>query len=138
MDKLDEYESVFRSSNKERFVYEGVSLHSAVLVTDLSKEQTQELHAKILRYFGDVHKGDKLEWVLWGREDYSDLRDLLEKLNDLNPDLVVTSRCLTEVDKNPPYSLGVYLDVLTQVTKYPILVLPDSQSAEFEKAMDHL
>ena len=39
-----------------------------------------------------------------------------------------------EPEKKPPYSLGVYLDVLTQVTDLPILVLPDSHDqARFEK-----
>lgn len=138
MSKLDQFESVFRGASKARFEYEGVHLGKILLVTDLSKSESQELLEKVKHFLRDTHKGDQITWDLLAGTDYRSLDDLLQKLEDLGPDLVVTQRCLKENEAHPPYSLGVYLDVLTQITKFPILVLPDPDNAEFEAALAHL
>lgn len=138
MHTLDQYESVFRASDKARFEYEGIHLEKVLVITDGGTEDSRAMLARLEHFFRDVHKGDRLAFTLWDRSDYSGLRDLLKKVDGFAPDLVVTFRCLTEDEKNPPYSLGVYLDVLTQITDYPVLVMPDPEMADFEQATDHL
>ena len=50
--------------------------------------------------------------------------ELADRLSPLSADLVVTYRHLQENSLVPQHSLGVYLDVLTQVLETPVLVLP--------------
>lgn len=138
MDKLDEYESVFRASAKERFEYEGIHLGKVLLVTDQNAEGAAALAVAVQSFLEEIHKGDAMELTVWSSEDFGGIQHLVDKAAELAPDLVVTHRGLREHEKKPAYSLGVYLDVLTQVTDYPILVLPDTESPDFEKAMDHL
>jgi hypothetical protein len=138
MDKLDEYESVFRSSAKERFQYAGIPLGKVLLVTDRDPEAAAALAEKVEAFLEEIHKGDAMEFTVYSGEDYAGLQDLIEKAEAFGADLVVTHRGLRETEKKPPFSLGVYLDVLTQVTKFPILVLPDDDDPAFDKAMDHL
>jgi nucleotide-binding universal stress UspA family protein len=138
MHKLDEYESVFRASSKARFVYQKILLNKALLITDVDREESERLLEKVQKFLRDTHKGDQVSWEILRRGDYQGMRNLLEKIEAVAPDLVITQRCLTEEEKNPPFSLGQYLDVLTQVTTLPILVLPDQESAHFESALERL
>jgi nucleotide-binding universal stress UspA family protein len=48
----------------------------------------------------------------------------LERIDSEQTDLVLTYRHLQEKSLVPQHSLGVYLDVLTQVMTIPVLVLP--------------
>lgn len=138
MDKIDQFESVFRASSKARFKYQSIHLGKVLLISDLGNQETERVLERVQHFLRDTHKGDRIEWASLSRGDYQNIRDLLARIDEAAPDLVVTQRCLTEVEKNPPFSLGLYLDVLTQITRYPILVLPDPESADFEKAMEHL
>ena len=55
---------------------------------------------------------------------YSTVSQLKERVDAEQTDLIVTYRHLQEEDLIPHHSLGVYLDVLTQTTSIPVLVLP--------------
>lgn len=138
MDKLDEYESVFRASAKERFRYQAQRIAKVLLVTDRPPEGAEQLAGKVKAFLGEIHKGDAMEFTVFSGDDFDTLQDLLDKAAALAPDFVVTHRGLRETEKKPPYSLGVYLDVLTQVTEFPIMVLPDDDDPAFEKALEHL
>ena len=139
MDKLDQYESVFRASAKERFQYEGIPLGKVLLVTDRDTTRAGEIAVRLQAFLGEIHKGDSMDLTVLSGDDFEGLQDLISKAEEFGADLVVTHRGLRESEKKPPFSLGVYLDVLTQVTDFPILVLPDDDDmAAFEKALDHL
>ena len=53
---------------------------------------------------------------------------LLERVNVRNPDLICTYRNLHSEAWRWPYSLGEYLDVLTQIVACPVLVFPHPQA----------
>lgn len=138
MDRLDEFESVFRASSKARFAYRDVPLGKVLLLTDQGREASEALLEKVKHFLRDTHEFEGISWEILQQGDYSGIRDLLAKLDEKAPDLVVTERCLTEDERNPPYSLGQYLDVLTQVTTLPILVLPDPEGAGYDQALEGL
>ena len=52
------------------------------------------------------------------------MKDLLGKVEEHRPDILITYRNLRSESWRWPYSLGEHLDVLTQVTTTPVLVLP--------------
>lgn len=137
MDKLDEYESVFRASAKERFQYSVVSLGKVLLVTDRAADAAEELAVKVRTFLGEINKGDAMEFTVWSEGDFSGLQELVDKAEAFGADLVITHRGLREKERRL-YSLGVYLDVLTQVADFPILVLPDDDDPAFDRALDHL
>jgi hypothetical protein len=58
------------------------------------------------------------------RGDYDGVESLLEKVRAVDPDLIVTFRCLRSDSWKQPYTLGEHLDVLTQVVACPVLVAP--------------
>ncbi len=63
-------------------------------------------------------------WRFITGEDYHNVGELLDLLSEGKTDLLVTYRHLHEKSFIPQHSLGVYLDVLTQATSMPVLVLP--------------
>lgn len=138
MSTIDEFESVFKGAAKARFRFALPELGKVALVSDESKQAAEALRERVAGYLAPLPAATGAEWVVLDGGDYSSLDELLKKLEELAPDLVITSRCLKEEEKNPPYSLGVYLDVLAQATSYPLLVLPNSESPAFETAFEDL
>ena len=54
---------------------------------------------------------------------------MVEKIVQIQPDLICTFRNLHAPARDYPYSLGVYLDVLSQATDIPVLALPSPHHA---------
>jgi hypothetical protein len=121
--KLDQFESVFKSASKERFVLEPVSIERVAVVTDLD-EYGAALFTKYLEDFLAV-LGDGVQWRSLHRGHFGTVKEMLELIEQGRPDLICTYRNLNDSARSWPYSLGVHLDVLTQVTSTPVLVLPD-------------
>ena len=67
--------------------------------------------------------------TLTGRE-FASPADLLERVAQHAPDLICTYRNLHSETWKYPYSLGEHLDVLTQMTSAPVLVLPHPRAHE--------
>ena len=58
------------------------------------------------------------------RKDFDGSHGLLERVEERRPDLTITYRHLGSDSWRWPYGLGECLDVLTQVTPNPVLILP--------------
>ena len=63
------------------------------------------------------------EWTVLGDDAYGDVDALRELVEKAQPQLVVTYRNLRYSTWRWPYSLGVYLNVLTRETDHPVLCL---------------
>ena len=50
----------------------------------------------------------------------------------MSPDLICTYRNLHHPARDYPYSLGVHVDVMTQATDAPVLLLPHPESSAFQ------
>jgi hypothetical protein len=70
-----------------------------------------------------------------GKKDFEGSRGLLERVEELRPDLTVTYRHLKSESRKWPYGLGECLDVLTQATPNPVLVLPRPEREEAANAL---
>jgi len=124
MSTVDQFESVFKAAAKTTYLHEKPTLGKVLLVTDLDDSQAALYLQTIRKFLGDVLPENDTDWIVLHKNDYQNVKDLLEKVERQQPDLLVTYRNLRSEAWRWPYSLGEHLDVLTQVTTTPVLVLP--------------
>lgn len=127
MDHIDEFESMFRRAEREAFQYAEVPLQSVAFVTDQSAEESARRKDALTKFMPTLQSVDN--WRQITADQYSNVGQLVELLDAEQTDLIVTYRHLREEALVPQHSLGVFLDVLTQVTPIPVLVLPGSASS---------
>lgn len=123
---IDEFESMFRAAEREPFAYVDVPIESAVFITDGTPAEAEALKTSLVAFLPRLQS--VTHWRLLTAEDYLNVNQLVGHLNSEQTDLVVTYRHLKEKELVPQHSLGVYLDVLTQATSIPVLVLPGTAS----------
>lgn len=133
MTKLDQFESVFRSADKAVFGYEKYSFRRVLVVTDLAAADSSGIREQVQPFLSTIDES-LTEWTSIGRDDFRSVQDLLERIEDHKPDLIVTYRHLHSEAWKWPYSLGEYLDVMTQATSVPVLVLPHPDA---DRALSH-
>ncbi|MCZ6605084.1 MAG: hypothetical protein O7A03_08060 [Alphaproteobacteria bacterium] len=123
MTKVDLFESLFRSADKPIFVREPPVIANIALVTDLGDSDADALLAQVRSFLAAVDT-DTTRWATIGEADFSSVQTLLERIEAVGPDLIVTYRHLKSGAWRWPFSLGEYLDVLTQAISVPVIVLP--------------
>ena len=125
MTQIDEFESRFKSAAKPVFHLAPVQLQTILILIDGSADHLREYVAKIEAFLKVLNTADSsinVEIVTGDR--FSGVDKLLEIVEQSRPDLICTYRNLHTPATEFPYSLGVYVDVLTQATEIPILLLP--------------
>ncbi len=120
--QVDQFESVFRAADKVRYRYQRIEFRRILAVTDLPSEQAPEFEAGLRRFLAVL--GDEPEWLSLSGSDLTGIQSLLARIQEFEPDLLCTYRCLTSDGYQWPYSLGEYLDVMTQIVSCPVLVIP--------------
>ena len=126
-DHIDEFESIFKRAERERFVYAEVPVHSVALITDGSPADAAQARDQLVRFHERLQGVES--WRSITSDQFANVGQLLERLNESQTDLIVTWRHLQERSLIPQHSLGVYLDVLTQTTSIPVLVLPGTAAS---------
>lgn len=135
MPKIDQFESIFRAASKEAFEPAPVKFERVMVVTDLDDGASQPFCEKVKTFLGEFTEQDPPTWKLVDGKQFSSVPQLLEQINEFRPDLICTYRNLHIPANEHPYSLGVYVDVLTQATTTPILLMPRLEmQTEFEAA----
>lgn len=124
MTQIDQFESIFKKADKPRFELEAVNLDTMLIVSDADQEQTGQFQAQVVDFLDTTLLEKEIHWHRICGGDLSSVCDLVERIDQLKPDLVCTFRNLNAPATDYPYSLGVYLDVLSQATEVPLLVLP--------------
>lgn len=124
MTTIDQFESVFKAASKTVYSYEPVAIKSVLIVSDLEEDYQSKLFGDRVRAFLQVLEDKGIEWTTAKASESRTVGDLLELVEKHRPDLVCTYRNLHTGSWRWPFSLGDHLDVLTQVTTTPILVLP--------------
>jgi len=124
MSKVDQFESAFRSAAKQVFTYQPIVLERALIVTD--RYSTDQAFSSQVKTLVESSQPDKtaLDWGIVSPDDYDSIGKLLAIVEARKPDLIATHRCLDSDEFEWSYTLGEYLDVLTQTTIVPVLVLP--------------
>lgn len=124
MSTVDQFESVFKAAAKVTYRHKKPAIQKILLVTDLVDAQSKLYLNSVTGFFENSLSLHEADWSVLYRNDFETVKELLEKVEDSRPDLIVTYRNLRSPSWRWPYSLGEYLDVLTQVTSTPVLVLP--------------
>ncbi len=123
-DNIDRFESIFRRTERERFRYVDVPIQSIAIVTDQDAASAEQTKQDLLLILPRLQQAEVFRLITG--DQFSTVGELLEVINAERTDLVVTYRHLHEESLEPLHSLGVYLDVLTQTTSIPVLVMPGS------------
>ena len=130
MTKIDQFESTFKAATRTLFNYEAATIRKCLVVTDLAAYEAK-LYGDRVRAFLAV-LGDQVEWHDAAADDCNDLGKLLALIEAQRPDLICTYRHLHSGGWRWPYGLGEHLDVLTQITTTPVLVLPRPDNPRLE------
>lgn len=120
--KLDEFESVFKSAAKDRFELEAIEIRKVAVFTDFDDEAAR-LFCRDVQHFLAVLGADT-EFVALPGGAYEDVGGLLDIVESERADLIVAFRNLHGRARRFPFSLGAHVDVLTQATTTPVLVVP--------------
>jgi len=125
MTNIDQFESVFKAADKPSFSHEHISIRSVLVVTDLDAEACEDFATDVRSFLKGLSglEGEVI-WSVIGRNDYSNVRRMLQIIEERKPQLICTYRNLHIPATQYPYSLGVYVDVLTQAISIPVLLLP--------------
>ena len=121
MDKVDQFESVFRSAAKELFHYQRLDIRSVLVVTDLDRGAAPAVEAEVR---GVTSALGEASYVTITGDEFNSPNDLLEVIERQRPDLIATYRCLHSPAWRWAFTLGAHVDVLTQATATPVLLLP--------------
>ena len=128
MTKLDQFESVFLAADKTALRYERLAVEHVLVVSDLDGDAAGEL-ANRVRTFLSVVDTESTRWTRLDGGGFSSVKQLLDTVDERAPDLIVTYRHLHSSAWQWPHSLGEHLDVLTQATRVPVVVLPHPDAA---------
>ncbi len=123
MTNLNTFESAFRSADKPVFEYQAVTVDRILLVTDLGAGETDAMLPQLRQFLAAVDDGH-CDWKALGAADFANVKELLDQVEQVRPDLIVTWRHLRSEAWRWPFSLGEYLDVLVQATTSPVMILP--------------
>ena len=128
MANVDQFESIFRASFKERLQYRETHIRSIILVTDLDEQKSAALLNRIQSFLAVLGNRNELTWFTISGSEYGAAEDLLQVLQGYEADLICSYRNLHSTAWRYPHSLGEHLDVLIQQTEPPVLILPHPQA----------
>ena len=141
MTNIDQFESLFKSAERPQFSLTDVLLDSILVVSDGDQAAAEHLKNRVLAFLGPALPGD-VTWNLIDGGSRGSVSELLVKIETIQPQLICTHRNLDMPANEFPYSLGVYVDILTQATTTPVLLMPQqSDDVAVKKVMaitDHL
>ena len=137
-DRIDEFESIFRSADKPTFHFAPPQVEKILLMSDLSGQEAQRFEERVRQFVESGEPGGTIAWESMHGEEPETRGELMEFVEAHSPDLIVTHRNLHDAIRDPHFGLGVYVQVLTQGTKIPVMVVPRLWDEAFEKATEKL
>ncbi len=124
MTNLDQFESEFRAATRTPFEYAPVSITHGLLITDLPAVDPNLLE-HLTRFLGVGSDGKAIELEHVSIDATCNVRELLAIVDEKQAELLVTYRNLHSDAWSWPHSLGDAVDVLTQITDVPVLLIPN-------------
>lgn len=128
MTKVDQFESMFRAASREVFRQERVEIGSVLVITDRDGPGAKAFGDRVRGFLTVVGAGEGAKWRDVAGTEFRTAGELLELVESAGADLICTYRNLHSGAWRWPYSLGTHLDLLTQHTKVPVLVLPHPEA----------
>ena len=125
MTQVDQFESVFRAAAKSVFRPAAVAMERVLVVTDLPPSEAQAFGARIEAFLRHAACVESARFDTIAGVEARSTGQLLQLVEDASPSLVCAYRNLFSDGWQWPHSLGEALDLLTQTTEAPVLVLPN-------------
>ena len=123
MSTINQFESKFKAASKEVFKRTEIEINKVLFLCD----DGVEVHAKEL--LEEVTNNRLVEFVDC---EFSNLQEMLDCIERIKPDLIVSNRHLRSDNWQWDYSLGEYIDVLSQSVNTPILLMPHPKKTEMK------
>lgn len=127
MDHIDQFSSMFKRAERTPFVYTPFEFASVIVLLDDLPGESELDQKQLTRVFPILEKTNR--WRFVHGNEFQTVGELIGIVEEFSPDLVITKRCLQERGLVPQHSLGVYVDVLTQVLSPPVLLLPETPAS---------
>lgn len=134
MTKVDQFESIFRSADKDIYAYERVQFPTVLVITDKDGNASQNYYEQVKSFLSVIELDASVTWRLASEGAFETVQEALDLVEKEKPDLICTYRNLYSEAWRWPHSLGHYVDVLTQGTPVPVLLLPHPDA---ERASEH-
>ena len=135
MTNVDQFESVFKSATKISFAYQDIEIRKVLLVTDLEEQPAQQLSDQVRSFLTVLGEDESVNWRTVQGDEFQTVKELLDLVEKENPDLICAYRHLHSQAWRWPYSLGEELDVLTQITSSPVLILPHPKAQPLDEIL---
>ena len=124
MTKVDQFESMFRSASREIFRYEQVNIESVLVVTDRDEVKAKLFGEQTRQFLKVISDDDKVRWRDVNGSEFQTAGELMALVDFAAPNIICTYRNLHSTAWKWPYSLGTHVDLLTQHTNIPVMLLP--------------
>ena len=134
MTNVDQFESMFRSASREVFRHEPVNIESVLVVTDRDEAGAQQFGDQIRQFLMVVCADEKVRWRDVHGSEFQTAGELLALVESATTDIICTYRNLHSTAWKWPYSLGAHVDLLTQHTGVPVMLLPHPEA---QRSADH-
>ncbi len=134
MTKVDQFESMFRSASHEIFRLDRVDIKSVLVVTDRDEPEARGFGDRLRQFLTVLSADDGVQWRDVHGSEFQTAGELLALVESAAPDLVCTYRNLHSSAWRWPYSLGAHVDLLTQHTDVPVMLLPHPEA---ERSAEH-
>ena len=128
MTNVDQFESMFRSASREVFEHQRVNIESVLVVTDRDEASAKQFGDLVRRFLKVLSVDEKVRWREVHGSEFQTAGELLALVESANPDIICTYRNLHSSAWKWPYSLGAHVDLLTQHTLLPVMLLPHPEA----------
>ena len=135
MTNVDQFESVFKAATKTSFAYRAIEIGKVLLVTDLDEDPAQQLSDQVRTFLRVLGEDKSVNWRTIQGDKFQTVKELLDLVEKEGPDLICAYRHLHSEAWRWPYSLGEELDVLTQITSSPVLILPHPKAQPLDEIL---
>lgn len=134
MTNVDQFESMFRSASREVLRHERVNIESVLVVTDRNEQQAKSFGNEIRQFLSVLSADEATRWRDVSGSEFQTAGELLALVESASPDMICTYRNLHSSAWKWPYSLGGHVDLLTQHTDVPVMLLPHPEA---ERSAQH-
>ncbi len=134
MTNVDQFESMFRSASREVFRLDRINIKSVLVVTDRDEEMARRFGHQLRQFLKVLSADEKVQWRDVDGSESQTAGELLTLVESAAPDIICTYRNLHSGAWRWPYSLGTHVDLLTQHTDVPVMLLPHPEA---ERSAEH-
>ena len=128
MTNVDQFESMFRSASREVYRHKRIDIESVLVVTDRDEDGARSFGDQVRAFLSVIEADKKVRWRDVNGSDFQSAGELLTLTEAAAPDLICTYRNLHSNAWKWPYSLGTHVDLLTQHTLLPVMLLPHPEA----------